>query len=680
MENRILRQPVHEQTIYQLLPYAAISKISKPKRKHRFGKQNRLIVSAIAVLGLLAVSTGAKGQVSLGTADSFAVLAATTITNSGPTVITGDMGLSPGTSITGFPPGIVIGTIHNSDSLATQAKTDAASAYNTLAGLTTTSNLSGQNLGGMTLTPGVYQFNSSAGLTGALTLATGADPNAVFVFKIGSTLTTGANSSVVVTGAGAQTDAHIFWQVGSSATLKTNTSFDGNILALTSISLGTGTIIVNGRVIALNGAVTLLSNTIMISGSPFISGTSISFTSIPDLTPNETAAGAALDYYAAKHPFNPVTTYIAGQIAANPSNPAYIRSLYDLISPDELTAIFTIGFSGADVQNSNIERHLEQVRAGASGYTSTGFMARSNDGKTVVDGKNVVRVDGKNVVVDKNPVTSESKRWSFFIEGSGQFSSVGSTNNANGYDFTTAGVTLGVDYRVNDNFAVGILGGYANTHADLVNQGGININSGKTGVYATVFGNGFYADALVGTGYNSYDTTRSSLLGYAYGDATGWELDTLINGGYDFHQGGWTFGPTASVAYTQVTLNRFTETGSLTPLSYPDQSQASLRTNLGAKIAYTATVKGIKVTPQVRVSWQHEYLDSTQSIGSQFDTGNSSVFTVRGPEIGRDSALVSAGVSVQITPAISVYAYYDGQLGRTNYTSNSVSGGMKIDF
>jgi outer membrane autotransporter protein len=635
-------------------------------------KPNVLLAPVIAVLDMLAVLTGANGQVSLGTADSFAVIAHETITNSGPTVITGDLGLSPGTSITGFPPGIVIGTIHNSDVLATQARTDANSAYNTLAGLTTTSNLSGQNLGGMILSPGVYQFNSSAGLTGALTLATGADPNAVFVFKIGSTLTTGANSSVIVTGAGALTDAHIFWQVGSSATLKTNTTFDGNVIALTSISLGTGTIIVNGRVIALNGAVTLLSNTIMISATSIISGSSASFTSVPDLTPNETAVGAALDYYAAKHPLNPVTTYIAGQIAANPSNPAYIRSLYDLIAPDELTAIFTIGFSGADVQNSNIERHLEQVREGSSGYTSTGFVARSNDGKTIVD--------GKNVVVDKNPATPESKRWSFFIEGSGEFASVGSFNNASGYDFTTAGVTMGVDYRVNDNFAVGILGGYANTHADLVNQGGININSGKTGVYATVFGNGFYADALVGTGYNSYDTTRSSLLGYAYGDANGWELDTLINGGYDFHQGNWTFGPVASVAYTQINLDRFTETGSLTPLSYPDQSQNSLRTNLGLKIDYTATVKGIKITPQVRVSWQHEYLDSTQSIGSSFATAGSPVFAVSGPQMGRDSALVSAGVNVRFTPTISVYAYYDGQLGRTNYSSNSVTGGVKIDF
>jgi len=350
-----------------------------------------------------------------------------------------------------------------------------------------------------------------------------------------------------------------------------------------------------------------------------------------------------------------------------------LPGLYDLIAPEELTAIFQIGFSGADVQNANIERHLEQVRAGASGYTSTGFTATSKDGKTVV-------ADGKHVVIDKNPVTPESKRWSFFLEGSGEFSSVSGDFNASGYNFTTAGVTLGADYRVNDNFVIGLLGGYANSNASLVNSGSIDLNSGKIGLYTSVFGNGFYADALVGAGINSYDTTRTSVGGNATGSPDGWELNTLINGGYDFHAGDWSFGPIASVSYTQINLNSFTETGSLAALKYPDQTQESLRTNVGAKIVYTTTLGGMKVTPQVRVSWQHEFMDSTQSIGSQFATGSSSEFTVTGPQVGRDSALVSAGVSVQVTPTVSVYTYYDGQLGRSNYSSNNVSGGVKIDF
>ena len=389
------------------------------------------------------------------------------------------------------------------------------------------------------------------------------------------------------------------------------------------------------------------------------------------------------DYKNFARTFNQSAVAVAlNKAAGNPSQSALIAYLnaestgrlpgdFDLIAPDELTSIFTIGFSEADIQNTNIERHLEQVRNGASGYTSTGFTATARDGKAVV-------VDGKKVVVDKNPAASGNGRWSFFLEGSGEFVGVNNTNNASGYDFTTAGVTFGVDYRVNENFAIGITGGYANSNAGLVNQGGINMNSGKGGVYATVFGNGFYADALVGAGCNSYDITRSSLGGYAYGNTGGWDFDLLLNGGYDFHKGGLTFGPIVSLAFTQVNLDQFTETGSLSPLTYPNQSQSSLRSNLGAKISYAAKFNGITVTPEARVSWQHEYLDSTQSIGSQLSGGP--VFTVNGPQVGRDSAQVGAGVSVQVSPTVSVYSYYDGQLGRRNFSSNTVSGGVKIDF
>ena len=237
---------------------------AKQKRKYHLETSNVLIASAIAVLGLLAVSTGAKGQtVSLGSAQDFTIVSAAGMTNSGPTVISGNIALSPGTSITGFAvgEGAVTGIVHINDALAIQARTDALAAYTTLAGMTPAIE-SGAELGEMTLTPGVYHFSSSVSLTGKLTLDTQGNPNAVFVFQIFSTLTTAVGSSVVVTGAGAGIDPNVFWQVGSSATLNTNTAFDGNILAHDSISLGTNANIVDGRAIALTGAVTLLSNNI----------------------------------------------------------------------------------------------------------------------------------------------------------------------------------------------------------------------------------------------------------------------------------------------------------------------------------------------------------------------------------------------------------------------------------
>jgi len=200
----------------------------------------------------------------LGTAGTFAVLAGSTVTNTGPTTVSGDLGVSPGTAVTGFPPGLVSGVIHAGDAVATQAQTDVTTAYNNAAGQPCNVTLTGQDLGGQTLTPGVYCFASSAQLTGQLTLDDQGNPSSVFIFQIGSTLTTASNASVVVINTtGAQPcGSPIFWQVGSSATLGTNTSFTGNILALASITLQTGTV-TNGGLYARTGAVTLDTNTVV---------------------------------------------------------------------------------------------------------------------------------------------------------------------------------------------------------------------------------------------------------------------------------------------------------------------------------------------------------------------------------------------------------------------------------
>ena len=199
--------------------------------------------------------------VSLNSAQNFAVLGATTVTNTGSTVITGDLGVTPGTAITGFPPGVLHGTEHQADAVAVLARTDALSAYNAIAALSSTLTLTG-DLGGRTLTPGVYDFTSAAQLTGILGLDFTGNLAKQFIFRIGSALTTANNSSInVINGS---TD-NVFWQIGSSATLGTGSLFKGNILADQSITLTTGAIL-DGRAIALNGAVTMDTNTI--SGVP----------------------------------------------------------------------------------------------------------------------------------------------------------------------------------------------------------------------------------------------------------------------------------------------------------------------------------------------------------------------------------------------------------------------------
>jgi type VI secretion system secreted protein VgrG len=191
-------------------------------------------------------------------ARNYVVLGASAVTNTGGTAITGDLGVSsPGISPTGLPPGTITGTVHSGDASSAQAQGRVTPAYNFLAAKTCAAPLTGQDLGGRTLTQGVYCFTSSAQLTGTLTL--NGNASSVFIFKVASALNTASNSSVVMTGGSLA--RNVYWQVGSSASLGSGTAFKGNILALTSISMGTGASL-SGRALARNGAVTMDGNAI----------------------------------------------------------------------------------------------------------------------------------------------------------------------------------------------------------------------------------------------------------------------------------------------------------------------------------------------------------------------------------------------------------------------------------
>ena len=237
--------------------------MNNPKKNLMFFGLILVVASAATLLSAFVSSGNPKSAgPSLGRASSFAVLGGSTVTNTGATTITGDLGVSsPGVSVTGFPPGTMArGVQHVGDPVANQAQADAQSAYAVLAGMACNTPLTGQDLGGKSLAPGVYCFTSSAQLTGQLVLDGRGKRDGVWVFQIASTLTTATNSSVVMSNRGRA--GNVFWQVGSAATLGTGTAFAGNILAYSSITMNTAANL-SGRALA-RAAVTMDSNKIRV--------------------------------------------------------------------------------------------------------------------------------------------------------------------------------------------------------------------------------------------------------------------------------------------------------------------------------------------------------------------------------------------------------------------------------
>ena len=396
-----------------------------------------------------------------------------------------------------------------------------------------------------------------------------------------------------------------------------------------------------------------------------------SFT-IAACNPNSLAVAKALDSAIGNSRASALITFLDTQPVSQ------LCPDFTLISPEQLTAIFSLDVSLANIQSANLGRRLEDIRAGSHGFTSSGFTINGsapsfNEGLSGPTG-----AEGKTGPSVSAPIPEN--RWGFFATGLGEFTDVSTTDGARGFNFRTGGVTLGVDYRIGSNFAIGLTGGYAHTGVDLADNGSIDVNGGSGGFYATAFSGGLYLDTSVSGGGSDYETHRTALLGTANGSTDSATVNVLVAGGYDWTTGPLTIGPIASFQYTYVSLNGFTETGSLAPLKYGDQSIDSIRTALGIKASYDWKIGGVLIRPELRVSWQHEYADSTYSIVAAFANGAGNNFSVSGPRIGRDSLLIGAGAAMLWNDRISTYIYYDGELARDNYDSQSVTAGFRITF
>jgi outer membrane autotransporter protein len=256
---------------------------------------------------------------------------------------------------------------------------------------------------------------------------------------------------------------------------------------------------------------------------------------------------------------------------------------------------------------------------------------------------------------------------------------VGDSYNAKGYNFDSGAATVGVDYLFTDHFLAGVLLNYTGTEADLTGGGRIDANAFRGGVYASLFGGGAYVNAFAGGAYSSYNVDRQGLNSTVRGNTDGSDFNGLVTTGYDVHAGGFTYGPVASFQYTYTGLNGFNETGSLAPLHIQSGHGDSILSNVGARAAYDWHIGNMVLVPEIRATWQHEYGDDSDAITAEMLLG-SPVFRVTGAPIGRDSLVLNAGFTLKITADISAYAFYDGELARTNYQANNVMVGFRTSF
>ena len=592
-------------------------------KKTRHEPFSAIVAAGLVLTGIcLAFPNEADAQV-LGTAETYGVLAGSTVTNTGSSVIMGNVGVFPGSAVVGFPPGIVVppGVIHAGDANAQQAQIDLTTGYNALQGLPPQVILTGQNLGGLLLTPAVYKFATSAQLTGVLTLNGLGNPASQFVFQIGSTLTTASNSVVLlINGANGN---NVYWAVGSSATLGTNSVFAGNILALTSITLNTGATITCGRALAQNGAVTLDSNTITLCAAGGNGG---------DITQNELGgegvAGAQQAGFGASRLFG---SAIMAQAAfwLNGSGPDYTG-----ITPQTYHPMKLGGFQS------------DEEQAVYSGY--------------------------------------QPRTWRLWTSALGGTSSFQGNGAAGSPDLSThtMGVGVGLDYQVDRSLLLGVAGGYTYSpfSVDAMPTSG-TVEGGQFALYGVKRLGPFYLAGIAQYAHFSDKSERD--INFVVRDQTsgrfsGDGFDGRVETGWRQAVGGHWLTPFMGVDVAPFRYGGFTEqSNGILGLTFGSTSVTSVVSSLGLQFdTRVALDNGQRLSPFARVAWEHEF-NPDRGVNSSLIVSPAAAFAPNAPFVATDAARIVTGAVLDITEHTGLFAYFDGEFG-DNSQSYAGNGGIRI--
>ena len=280
-------------------------------------------------------------------------------------------------------------------------------------------------------------------------------------------------------------------------------------------------------------------------------------------------------------------------------------------------------------------------------------------------------------------VAEYSDPWNFYVRGNVILAQGFSQADTPHFDSNTESVELGVDYRISPNVIFGLTAGYGHSDATLDNFGSsATVDSYSPGFYASYADHGWYANLQGNYVHNAYTQARHiDFLGQTANSAPeGNEGVADLDGGYDFHSGALTYGPLAGVQYTHLSVDGYTETGSIADLTVNDQQADSLRSRLGGRVAYAFTGCGLTFRPHFDASWQHEFMDQGRGITSQFQNGGTGSFSVKTDNPSRDSALTDLGLDADINRQVNVFLDYLVQAGQSNYFAQSVQGGVKVGF
>jgi uncharacterized protein with beta-barrel porin domain len=430
----------------------------------------------------------------------------------------------------------------------------------------------------------------------------------------------------------------------------------------------------------------------------------------PNLTPNQQAVATNIDL----NSITPGPNVNAIITALRGLQTSQLPAAFDQLSPQQFGQFAsTLAFNNASFETESMDNYLAGLRQGPNGTFVGGNGNIDASGLTLNDPSydpSLAMVHSRLMAWNAGPIEGTvsdvagpvlggvdmkdnkdmksmaapayTNPWNFFIRGNVILAQGLSQADVSHFDENTESVELGTDYRITPNLLVGLKAGYGHTDVTLDNNGSsATVDSYSPGLYASYANHGWYANLSGDYIHNAY--TQSRDIGFldqtANSAPEGNEGVADLDGGYEFHHGALTYGPLVGVQYTHLSVDGYNETGSVADLDVADQNADSLRSRLGGRVSYTFSHSGINFTPHLDASWQHEFMDQSRGITSQFSDGVGS-FSVSTDNPSRDSALADLGLDAQFNRTITVFTNYQVQAGQENYFGQSFQAGVKIGF